>query len=139
MTVRVFIVGVGLISPLGIGFSRNRTALEEGRTGIAPLSLFPTPHRPPLPVGEIEEIPRNDRLPRTHILAGMAAAEALHGAKVLPDAVVLGAITGGMPLTETLLKEGVRDPRRYRHHGNGSVAEYVAGEIGRASCRERVS
>ena len=130
MTVRVFIVGVGLISPLGIGFSRNRTALEEGRTGIAPLSLFPTPHRPPLPVGEIEEIPRNDRLPRTHILAGMAAAEALHGAKVLPDAVVLGAITGGMPLTETLLKEGVRDPRRYRHHGNGSVAEYVAGEIG---------
>ncbi len=130
MNARVFIVGAGLISPLGAGFDENRAALEQGRTGIAPLSLFPTPQRAPLPVGEIRDVPSDDRLPRTHILAGMAAAEALRGAKQRPDAVVMGVITGGMPVTEALLKEGVRDPRRYRHHANGSVAEYVAGEIG---------
>ena len=130
MSVRVFIVGVGLISPLGAGFARNRAALEQGRTGIAPLSLFPTPHRAPLPVGEVRDLPRDNGLPRTHVLAGLAAAEALRGARQQPDAVVLGAVTGGMPVTEVLLKDGVRDPRRYRHHANGSVAEYVAGEIG---------
>ena len=130
MSVRVFIVGVGLISPLGAGFARNRAALEQGRTGIAPLSLFPTPHRAPLPVGEVRDLPRDNGLPRTHVLAGLAAAEALRGARERPDAVVLGAVTGGMPVTEVLLKDGVRDPRRYRHHANGSVAEYVAGEIG---------
>ncbi len=130
MAVRVFIVGVGLISPLGAGFAPNRAALEQGRTGIAPLSLFATPHRAPLPVGEVRDLPRDDGLPRTHVLAGLAAAEALRGARQQPDAVVLGAVTGGMPVTEVLLKDGVGDPRRYRHHANGSVAEYVAGEIG---------
>ncbi len=130
MGVRVFIVGVGLISPLGAGFARNRTALEQGRTGIAPLSLFPTPHRTPLPVGEVRDFPLEDGLPRTHALAGQAAAEALHGARERPDTIILGAVTGGMPVTEVLLKDGVRDPLRYRHHANGSVAEYVAGEIG---------
>jgi 3-oxoacyl-(acyl-carrier-protein) synthase len=130
MNVRVFIVGVGLISPLGAGFGDNLAALKEGRTGIAPLSLFPTPRQAPLPVGEIRDVPRDDRLPRTHVLAGMAAAEALRGANERPDAVIMGVITGGMPVTETLLKDGVRDPGRYRHHSTGSVAEHIAREVG---------
>lgn len=39
---RVVVTGVGLVSDLGIGWSANRDALLEGRSGIGPITRFPT-------------------------------------------------------------------------------------------------
>lgn len=55
--------------------------------------------------------------------------EAMAGAEP-PDAVVIGGTTGGMALTEELLSGGIAEPGRYRLHGTGTVAEYVAERIG---------
>jgi 3-oxoacyl-[acyl-carrier-protein] synthase-1/3-oxoacyl-[acyl-carrier-protein] synthase II len=47
-----------------------------------------------------------------------------------PDAVVIGVTTGGMSFTEELLKRGDVDPKHYKYHSTGSVAEYVARHVG---------
>ena len=130
MNVRVFIIGMGIISPLGAGYSETFAALKKGRTGITPLSLFPTSHQEPLPVGEIGDVPHHEHLPRTHVLAKIAAQEAMRRTKEKPDAIVMGVITGGMPVTEELLMRGIYDPQRYKNHSTGSVTEYVAREVG---------
>jgi 3-oxoacyl-(acyl-carrier-protein) synthase len=130
MSMRVFITGVGIISPLGRGRLATIAALQSGDRGIKPLHLFPTSHTEPLPVGEISDLSLEGPLPRTHHLARLASQEAMAGADKPPDAIVLGVATGGMPTTETLLKQNIFDPSRYRYHAAGSVAAYIAREVG---------
>lgn len=101
--------GMGIVSPLGAGVSRNRDALAAGCGGIRPLSVFDILHGKALPVGEITELPQAPGIPRTHQLANMAAAEAMRGIDEPPDAVVLGVTTGGMPATEVLLAQAQSD------------------------------
>lgn len=127
---RVFITGVGIISPLGRGRLATVAALQRGDRGIKPLHLFPTSHKEPLPVGEISERFLEERTPRTHNLARLAAQEAMAGADKPPDAIVLGVATGGMPTTEVLLRQKISDPSRYDCHAAGSVAACIAREVG---------
>jgi len=127
-TTRVYITGIGIISPLGKGLAETKKAIKLNRTGIKPVTLFPVPHTP-LPAGEIDFIPTGE-VPRTHALALIAAKEALKDSKTPPDAIVLGSTTGGMPLTENLIKEKNLDPHLYRYHATGSVAEYIAKKTG---------
>ncbi|MBN2402432.1 MAG: beta-ketoacyl-[acyl-carrier-protein] synthase family protein [Spirochaetes bacterium] len=124
---RVFVSGIGIISPLGNGLTETKNAIKSGLSGIKPLSLFPVPNAP-LPAGEVSFALPGD-VPRTHALALVAANEALRNLHMLPDAIVLGSTTGGMPLTETLIKEKNFNPELYKYHGTGSVAEYVAEKI----------
>ena len=126
----VFITSVGIISPVGRGISDTVDAARKALRGIRPLRLFPTGHTPPLPVGEIGSFSFADDVPRTHALALIAAEEAMKNSEGAPDAVVIGVTTGGMPLTEELLKRGETDPKRYSYHSTGSVAEYIARHVG---------
>ncbi len=128
--VRIFIVGMGILGPLGRGVERTREALRDGRIGIRPLHLFASPHTGALPVGEVQEPLPVDDPPRTHALALAAAEEALAGSGEPPDAVVMGVTTGGMLRTEELLKEGRRDARAFQCHSTGSVAEMTARKHG---------
>jgi len=80
-----------------------------------------------LPVGEIGDVPHHEHLPRTHVLAKIAAQEAMRRTKEKPDAIVMGVITGGMPVTEELLDERDLTIRSdTKNHSTGSVTEYVA-------------
>jgi 3-oxoacyl-(acyl-carrier-protein) synthase len=128
--VRVFVTGVGIISPLGRGRQATLAALQRGDRVIKPVSLFPVSHTEPLPVGEITEFIETESVPRTHVLALLAAQEAVSGAYEPPDAIILGVCSGGMPTTETLLKEKVSDPARYLYHAVGSVAAHIARAVG---------
>ncbi len=134
--VRVFIAGIGIISPLGRGRQATLAALQRGDSAIKPVRLFPVFQTNPLPVGEIEdsclsigESIQTETVPRTHLLALLAAQEAVAEAHEPPDAILLGVASGGMPTTETLLKEKVTDPARYRYHALGSVATHIAHAV----------
>jgi 3-oxoacyl-(acyl-carrier-protein) synthase len=120
---------MGIISPLGRGLDETLCAIKQATRAVKPLHLFPTTQQP-LPVGEIDLITSSGDMPRTHVLAMMAAEEAMLNVDEPPDAVVIGVTTGGMTLTEELLKRGETDPFCYRHHSTGSIAESIARRFG---------
>jgi 3-oxoacyl-(acyl-carrier-protein) synthase len=126
---RVFISSMGIISPFGQGICDTIDSIRTAAQGIKPLHLFPTVETP-LPVGEISSFSSEEDVPRTHALACTAAEEAMKNGGGPPDAVVIGVTTGGMSVTEELLKRGDVDPKHYKYHSTGSVAEYVALHVG---------
>ncbi|TFH40065.1 MAG: 3-oxoacyl-ACP synthase, partial [Chrysiogenales bacterium] len=130
LATRVFITGMGIISPLGRGVTAHYDSLKENRSGIRPLDLFEPQGGPTLPVGGIAGFEQKAAVPRTHELAIEAARDALAGSEATPNAIIIGTTTGGMPATESLLKSGESDPALYRHHSPSSVAEYCAGLLG---------
>jgi 3-oxoacyl-(acyl-carrier-protein) synthase len=123
---KIYITAMGIVSPLGQGISLTDNALRNNLVGIGPLDLFPVSHIPPLPVGEIRAFSAVDDMPRTHVLALLAAKEVMEQADGPPDAVVIGVTTGGMTATEELLKRGERDGKRYQYHSTGTVADHIA-------------
>ncbi len=122
------IAGIGIISPLGTGLDATELALRKNSSPIAPLTVFPVQHPPPLPVGQVQELP-DYPFPRTHRLAITAAQQAMAGCASVPDAVILGSTTGGILSTEESLADSEQDPEKYRHHGLTTVAEAVAREV----------
>ena len=123
---RIHIIGMGVVSALGSGIDTHCEALLENRAGIRLLGLFPTVSQHPLPVGETTLPCEADGIPRTHHLACLAAEQAMADAIDAPDAVVVGVTTGGMPTTETLLRDQAKEPGLYPYHATGSVAQEIA-------------
>ena len=123
---RVFILGMGAVSPAGLGCHELHKLWSQQGSFLRPLQSFWTPE--PMPVGHTD-IHEQGQGPRSHQLARRAAAEAVQGCAFHPQAVVLGGTTGGMDVTEDLLRQGVRDPAAYSLHGTGTVAEDVAAMI----------
>lgn len=119
------VTGMGVISALGHNVDETMTALAQGLSGLRPLSRFAPPHSP-LPVGEISLEPSDKGLPATHLFARHAADQAMANCPQGPDAIVLGSTTGGMAVTEILLKANCNDPEAYQKHAIGSVAEDLA-------------
>ncbi len=127
---RAFVMGIGIVNSTGTGCAATLDALRNGARAIRPLSCFSPSGRSPVNVGEVANFPFTGAFPRTHEMALGAAREALASTPHPPDAIVLGGTTGGMPHTETLLRE--RDSKRehFGFHGTGSVADCLAGELG---------
>ena len=127
---RVFITGMGAVTPAGTGWEFLKTCFKTGKARIKPLSLFQTPQAKPLPVGEITgEIHSPNKaedIPRTHKLAYLAAQQAMSKADMPPDAVIMGVTTGGLDKTEVHLKNAEYDPDNFKYHGTSTVAEYIA-------------
>ncbi|MFQ6758900.1 MAG: 3-oxoacyl-ACP synthase [Deltaproteobacteria bacterium] len=132
---RVYIAGLGIISPLGEGVAATEEALRGNCSAIRPLDLFPLLHGEPLPTGQVRGLAEQSDLPRTHRLAHNAALQAMASCNTPPDvidAIILGNTTGGILTTETLLRAKVSNKELYRYHGLNSVAEYLAQVL---SCR----
>ncbi len=123
---RIYIAGLGIITPLGTGLQATEQALRANLSAIHPLELFPLLNSSPLPVGEVREKLPDYSLPRTHTLALVAAEQAMENWGRPPDAVILGTTTGGILTTEALLNDKETRPELYRYHGLGSVAGEVA-------------
>ena len=123
-SIGTYVVGAGLVSPAGVGVEAGWGALLRGERLIGELTLFPGSPRGVLPVAEVPGLELDGTVPRTHALARIAAAQALSKAGESfggrPDAIVLGGTTGGIPVTELLLRDGVEHPRQYRWHGAGT-------------------
>lgn len=138
---RVFVTGMGVISPLGVSVSSNRDALREGRSAISTLDLFSTRYAELLRFGEIkienqklkEKLRVKERgITRTTLLALHAFEEAIKdsGLSFLDisshETSLIGANTvGGMCLTDELYHDANQEVE-----GSEYVASYDSASIG---------
>lgn len=127
-----YIGGAGIVSSLGAGLAATEQMLRENRSAIRPLTAFALLQGTPLPVGQVDGLDDaggDPSLPRTHRLARLAAREAMAGTVAPPDAIVIGTTTGGIAVTEQLLRDGEQNKQHYRYHGLGTVARVLAEEF----------
>ena len=117
---------MGITSSLGFGVRLHVDSLRKNCSGVRELKLFTPSAGNVFPVGEIPNFEQTLNIPRTHELAFLAAQEALSGTRVIPDSIIVGTTTGGMPSTEALLRESEKDADRYKYHSTSSVAEFLA-------------
>lgn len=122
----VYICGTGIISPLGNGLAATEQTLRQNKSAIRPLKLFSLLRGVVLPVGEVRGPAEPSSLPRTHLLAQIAAEQALASCPTPPDAIVLGTTTGGILTTERLLRNKELEKEQYSYHGLQTVADFVA-------------
>lgn len=137
---RIFITGLGIITPLGNGAEENRNSLKERKCGISTLEFFPTKYSGTLPFAEIkieneklkEKLKvREAGITRTTLLALHAFEEAITDSQLDKnkissyETVLIGANTvGGMCLTDELYHDANRTT-----DGSEFISSYDAGSI----------
>src|SRR5260221_7468602 len=121
---RVFVTGLGIVSPLGLGARPTMDALMRGERAFRPLELFDASDQRTTWAAEVANLSVADVAPakdretwsRPDAMAVVAAREGLAQACLDPNAaemdLAVGGTTGGMFETEHLLAEMVRDPSR---------------------------
>jgi len=109
---RLWVTGVGLVTPLGIGVETTWSRLVRGDCAIRSIRLFGAAGQRAGVAGEVDAVAPPDGEPaapwsRTSAMALAAAAEAMRGASVDPHAarvgLVVGGTTGGMFENEQVL------------------------------------
>jgi 3-oxoacyl-[acyl-carrier-protein] synthase II len=125
---RIFVTGLGVVSPLAVGARATMAELVAGKGAFKTVSLFDTAdHRTHLAaevrnlsVADVAPKAQSDSWSRTDAMAVVAAREALAEAKLDPRReevhVAFGGTTGGMFETEQLLAAMHRDPSRREPH-----------------------
>lgn len=125
---RVFVTGLGVVSPLAIGAGATMDGLMRGNEAFRPVTLFDTSDQRTHLAAEVSGLSVADVAPRAHqgtwsrtdAMAVVAAREALAEARIDPrrDAVhaAFGGTTGGMFETEQMLAEMHRDASRREPH-----------------------
>jgi 3-oxoacyl-[acyl-carrier-protein] synthase II len=121
---RVFVTGVGMVSPLSVGARATMDLLVRGARAFRKLTLFDAADQRTAWAAEVSGLRAADVAPeqerqtwsRTDAMAVLAAREALGEARLEPARVatdlVFGGTTGGMFETEELLAQMHRDPAR---------------------------
>jgi len=121
---------MGIVTAIGTNTAATLNSIRTARTGLAPLSRFPTPSHVALPVGSVTlQKPSDENLPRAHQLARAAADQAMEKSTGPPDAIVLGITTGGMDLTEACLLADATFEEPLPRHSLSSVTEDLAGRF----------
>jgi 3-oxoacyl-[acyl-carrier-protein] synthase II len=121
---RVFVTGLGVVSPLALGARATMDGLVRGSVAFREVTLFDTSdqrtHRAAevtgLTVADVAPATHRDTWSRTDAMAVVAAREALGEARLdsrrAEVHLALGGTTGGMFETEQMLAEMHRDPSR---------------------------
>ncbi len=137
---RVFVTGIGIISPLGGTLSLNHTALKSGICGITTLELINSNFAGKLPVGEIKietEVLKEKLkikrlgLTRNSLLSLHAFADAVDDSQLTVneitsfDTALIGANTvSGMCLTDELYKDA-----NSKSNGSEYLFSYDGGSV----------
>jgi 3-oxoacyl-[acyl-carrier-protein] synthase II len=147
-TPRVWITGIGVVSPLARGAAATMDRLLAGDRGIRRLSLFELPGAAPGLAAEVADLRAADVAPpgedlgwsRTDAMSVFAVREALAHAGVHPTTspidLVLGGTTAGMFETEATLAALSRDPaaiaplQQMLSHPLSSTADHVRAAVG---------
>jgi 3-oxoacyl-[acyl-carrier-protein] synthase-1 len=152
----IFVTGVGIISAIGINQQETLLALQEVRTGIAPLRYLSTTHTE-FPVGEVKrsneemcrmlDIPETEISTRTSLMGMLAVREALeqaslHGKTGLRIALVSGTTVGGMDKSEQYYLDFLENDTKNAYiatHDCGACTEMIADYFGLFSITETIS
>ena len=118
---RIFITGIGVISPIGNTVPDNRAALIAGKCGMSKLEMLTSNFSDKMPFGEVKISTENFKkklkisdpsVTRTSLLALHALKEALQNSSLTEneitskDTALIGASTvGGMCLTDEMYKD----------------------------------
>ncbi|WP_437996341.1 beta-ketoacyl-[acyl-carrier-protein] synthase family protein [Sorangium sp. So ce185] len=145
---RIWVTGIGVVSPLARGARATMDRLIAGERAFAPLSLFEIPGTRARIAAEVRDLSPEDVAPpgeaegwsRTDAMAVLSAREALAHAGVDPAAMpvdlVVGGTTAGMFETEELLAWLSHDPsaiaplKRMLSHPLSSTADHVRAAVG---------
>lgn len=136
----VAVTGMGAVSAMGWSLEALWQGLSQGKSGLGPLTLFPSPRHSHLPVGQAPPNDEaNERPPasRSILLADCATRQAIQQANLDADrqsaartGLALGACTGGMLETEAYMQGLIeRDEGRFdlaANHVCAAVTEYLA-------------
>ena len=118
---RLWVTGLGLVTPLGIGVEATWKRLVAGERAIGPIRRFPVEGQRSAVAAEVADVDGIDAVrvegpgwSRTSAMAATAAAEAMRAARLDPRTLrvglVVGSTTGGMLETEQLLARLHADP-----------------------------
>lgn len=145
---RVWVTGIGIVSPLARGAAATMDRLLAGDRAIGRLSLFELPGAAPGLAAEIADLHAADVAPpgeelgwsRTDAMAVIAVREALAHAGLdparTPIDLALGGTTAGMFETEATLAALSRDPsaiaplQQMLSHPLSSTADHVRAAVG---------
>ena len=119
------VTGAGLVTALGVGWSRNAGGFRAGRTAFRPVTLFDVSRQRTKFAAEVD-LPallppgglgarQMQRLDRAARLLLLAAHEAWRQAGWEPSEnlpVVLGTTSGGMSAGEAYYRQAIHEPRR---------------------------
>jgi 3-oxoacyl-[acyl-carrier-protein] synthase-1 len=151
---QIFITGTGIISALGKNKQETLLALQEQRSGIAPLRYLKTSHTE-FPVGEVKltneemmqllHIPVEKITTRTSLMGMIAVQEALAQAKLYNEshiALISGTTVGGMDKSEQYYLDFLGNDTKNDYiatHDCGSCTEMIADYFGVFSLLETIS
>jgi len=137
---RIFVTGIGIITPLGDTLSLNHTALKQNVCGISQLELIDSIFAHKLPVGEIKTETqflkeklnvRQTGVTRTMLLALHAFADAVNDSKLSSEiissketALINATTVGGMCLTNELYIDANK-----KSNGSEYLSSYDAGSV----------
>jgi 3-oxoacyl-[acyl-carrier-protein] synthase II len=145
---RIWITGLGVISPLGRGAAATMDRIVAGERAIGPLTLFQLAGSRVDIAAEVKDLRAAEVAPRgedegwsrTDAMSVLAAREALAHAGVdprrMPVDLILGGTTAGMFETEETLAELSRQPdaiaplERMLSHPLSSTADHVCAAAG---------
>ncbi len=138
------VTGLGIIAATGVGVEATWEAIRAGRSGLKPLTLFPSPRYSRVLAGEahtdLTALGAPARGSRSDQLGWLAAREAVEAAGIdFVDCseragVVLGCSVGGSFNSEhflsNLVRRGKMRPLPTRFHECVSVVDLIAEEYG---------
>jgi 3-oxoacyl-[acyl-carrier-protein] synthase-1 len=152
---KIFITGAGIISAIGNNKQETLSALQEQRSGIAPLRYLKTSHTE-FPVGEVKltneemmqllHIPETEITTRTSLMGMIAVREALCHCGLDPQspknvaemtglriAFISGTTVGGMDKSEQYYLDFLKNDSKNDYiatHDCGACTEMIADYFG---------
>lgn len=146
MALDVYITGMGIVSGIGIGVDQTLVSLREQKSGIQPLKHLQTIHD--LPCAEVDlsedqmrellNIPADEVVTRTALMAMLATREALQQARLTMDgtyrvAFIHGTTVGGMEKSEVYYFDFLQNDLHNEFieaHDCGACTEKIADYFG---------
>jgi 3-oxoacyl-[acyl-carrier-protein] synthase II len=116
VSARLWVTGLGLVTPLGVGVEATWARLVRGDRAIRPITLFDVAGLRVNVAGQVDGVTASSAgWSRSSVMAASAAEEAIRGARLPPGAarvgLVVGGTTGGMFETEQRLARLHAEPR----------------------------
>lgn len=154
---KVFVTGIGCVSGIGQDVAEHLCSFQEGKDGLAPVTLFPTHHE--VPVSEVKRsnrelkqqlgLPLDNTVSRTALLGMLAAREAwqdagITGVASLRIGLISSTSTGGMDLTESFYPLFRENPAHGRlrnvvSHDAADSTEQIAASLDITGFRTTIS